>query len=63
MSEPSKPSNLRIRLDTIAQLFKSLGRTGRWWLVPLFSVLSVLGLILAGMQAVEFIVPFIYVVF
>jgi len=63
VSDKGKPSNLSMRLGTIGQLFKSLGQHQRWWLMPLVLVLAVGGLVLSGMTAVEFIVPFIYVMF
>jgi hypothetical protein len=63
VSDKSKPSGIAMRLGTIGQLFKSLGTHQRWFLMPLVVVLAVAGLVLSGMTAVEFIVPFIYVVF
>ena len=43
-------------------LFRMLGASKRWWLAPLLIVLVVLGLALAGLQAVSYLSPFIYAV-
>ena len=63
MSEKEKPSNMSIRMGTIRQIFKMLGRTRRWWMVPMLVILVLLGLALSGLQAVQYVAPFIYAVF
>jgi hypothetical protein len=40
-----------------------LSRSGRWWLMPMMAVLVLLGLALVGLQAIQYVAPFIYAVF
>lgn len=54
---------MSIRMGTIGQIFKMLGRTRRWWMAPMLVILVLLGLALSGLQAVQYVAPFIYAVF
>ena len=63
MAEDNKPSNMAIRMGTIRQVFKMLSRSKRWWMVPMITILVLLGLALSGLQAVQYVAPFIYAVF
>lgn len=54
---------MAIRMGTIRQIFKMLARTKRWWMVPMLVILVLLGLALSGLQAVQYVAPFIYAVF
>lgn len=63
MSEDKKPSNMAIRMGTIGQVYKMLSRSKRWWMVPMLTILVLLGLALSGLQAVQYVAPFIYAVF
>ena len=63
MAEDNKPSNMAIRMGTIRQVFKMLARSKRWWMVPMITILVLLGLALSGLQAVQYVAPFIYAVF
>ena len=63
MSEKTRPSSLAIRFGTISQIFQMLGRTRRWWMVPMLVILVLVGLALSGLQAVQYVAPFIYAVF
>jgi predicted alpha/beta hydrolase len=58
-----QPSNLALRFGTIAQIFGMLKRTRRWWMVPMLTIMVLLGLALSGLQAVQYVAPFIYAVF
>ena len=53
---------LAMRFAVLRDLFRMLGASRRWWLAPLLIVLVVLGLALAGLQAVSYLSPFIYAV-
>jgi hypothetical protein len=53
---------LAMRIAVIRDLFRMLGASRRWWLAPLLTLLVVLGLALAGLQAVQYLSPFIYAV-
>ena len=63
MSTKPKPSSISIRLGTVGQIFKMLGRSKRWWMLPMIVILVLLGLALSGLQAVQYVAPFIYAVF
>lgn len=67
MGTPPQPlttaSSWQLRLRTLAELGRTLTRTGRWWTLPLFVVLGLLGFVLTGLQAVPYVAPFIYAVF
>ncbi len=55
--------NVALRLGTIGEIWRMTRRTTRWWLAPMFVLLAVLGLALAGLQAIPYVAPFIYAVF
>jgi hypothetical protein len=40
-----------------------LRRNGRWWAIPAVMLVVLLGLVLAGLQAIPYVAPFIYTVF
>ncbi len=63
MSEKPRPSSLSLRFGTIGQIFSMLGRTRRWWMVPMLVIMVLVGLALSGLQAVQYVAPFIYAVF
>ena len=52
-----------MRLGTAGQLLGMLSRGGRWWMVPLTAVLLLLGIVLVAIQSVQYVAPFIYLVF
>ena len=54
---------MAIRMGTIRQIFKMQKRTRRWWMIPMLTILVLLGLALSGLQAVQYVAPFIYAVF
>ncbi|MCB9779636.1 MAG: hypothetical protein H6742_13815 [Alphaproteobacteria bacterium] len=57
---PGRVEDVGMRLGTLGQLLRLFGRGKRPWLLPLVLLLSVLGLVLAGLQAVQYVAPFIY---
>ena len=63
MSEKNSPSNFAIRMGTVRQIFMMLKRTRRWWMIPMLVIMVLLGLALSGLQAVQYVAPFIYAVF
>ena len=54
---------MSIRMGTVRQIFRMLGRTRRWWMIPMLVIMVLLGLALSGLQAVQYVAPFIYAVF
>jgi hypothetical protein len=63
VSQKAPPSSLSLRLGTIGQIFSMLRRTRRWWMVPMLAIMVLVGLALSGLQAVQYVAPFIYAVF
>ena len=63
MPDENNPSNLSLRMGTIGQVYKMLKRSKRWWMLPMVPILVLLGLALSGLQAVQYVAPFIYAVF
>jgi hypothetical protein len=52
-----------MRFGTIGELMAMLVRGGRWWMVPMVSVFVLVGLVLVFLQSVQYVAPFIYMVF
>ena len=52
----------RSRVGTIAELAGFLFRNGRWWLLPMVVVFLLSGVLLAVVQALEYVAPFVYTV-
>ena len=51
------------RFGTIGELILMLVRGGRWWMVPMVVVLTLVGLALVLLQSMQYVAPFIYMVF
>ncbi len=51
------------RFRTVGELFQMLRGSGRWWAVPVFTIIILLSLVLAGLQAIPYVAPFIYTIF
>ncbi len=63
---PSKPGWLEawlLRLGTVGELLALLVRGGRWWMLPLVLVLVSLAVALVMLQGMQYVAPFIYMVF
>lgn len=58
-----RSSRIALRFRTVVEMLAMLRATGRWWLTPLFGSLLLLGLALAGLQAIPYVAPFIYSLF
>lgn len=52
-----------LRFGTIGELLAMLAAGGRWWMVPLVLVFAAVGLVLVFLQSVQYVAPFIYMVF
>lgn len=66
MSEPQSPGMVErwsLRLSTLRELLQMLSRHKRYWMIPMVVVFGLLGLVLSGLQAIEYVAPFIYAVF
>jgi hypothetical protein len=44
-------------------LIRMFHENGRWWLIPFVFVLFGAALLLAGIQAIEYVAPFVYSIF
>jgi len=61
--ESTRLESVFLRFGTIGELLVMLARGGRWWMLPMVSVLTVVGLLLVFLQSVQYVAPFIYAVF
>lgn len=50
------------RFRVVAAVFRRFSGSGRWWMLPMLGVLLLLGMVLAGLSAVQYVAPFIYAV-
>ena len=48
---------------TAGELFLYLGKRKRGWLIPLIVLLLLLGVVLAVVQAAQYVAPFVYTIF
>ena len=55
-------NSLSERFRTVSELFHMLSANGRWWAMPFFAIVIVLGLVLGLLQAIPYIAPFIYTI-
>ena len=53
----------RSRLAPLIDLATLLVRGGRWWLVPFVAVIALAAVLLAAVQVVEYVAPFVYTLF
>lgn len=58
-----KKGGLAMRMGTISQIFSMTKSNERPWLMPMMVLLALLGLVLSGLQAIEYVAPFIYAIF
>lgn len=58
-----RPSGLALRLGTLSQALHMLRANDRRWLLPMMVLLLLLGMILSGLQAIQYLAPFIYAIF
>lgn len=60
---PTRTESILMRFGTVGELLMLVSAGGRWWMLPLVLALVVLGIGLVALQSVEYIAPFIYMVF
>jgi hypothetical protein len=60
---PGRLESMLLRLGTVGELCALLVRGGRWWMVPLVLVLVLAGVALLLLQSMQYVAPFIYMVF
>ena len=60
---PSRMESFLMRMGTAGELLSMFVRGGRWWMLPLLLIFLLLGLILVLLQSVQYVAPFIYMVF
>jgi hypothetical protein len=53
---------LLARFRVIQALTQSFARSEHWWMLPMVFILVLLGLVLAGLQTLHYVAPFIYAV-
>ena len=59
----SRPSSLVLRAQTLLSLFRFLKENGKWWLIPMVTLLMATAFLLAAVQAIEYAAPFVYTIF
>lgn len=52
-----------LRFGTAGALLAMLSRGRRPWMLPMALILLILGVIMVGLQSVQYVAPFIYMVF
>jgi hypothetical protein len=60
---PGRMESFLMRMGTAGELLSMFVRGGRWWMLPLLLIFLLLGLILVLLQSVQYVAPFIYMVF
>jgi hypothetical protein len=60
---PSRMESFLMRMGTAGELLSLFVRGGRWWMLPLLLIFLLIGLILVLLQSVQYVAPFIYMVF
>jgi len=60
---PSRLETFLLGLGTVGELMALVVRGGRWWMLPLILVLVSLAGVMLALQAVQYVAPFIYMVF
>ena len=66
MNEPYAPGRMEaflLRLGTAGELVALVLRGRRWWMLPLVALLVAMGLVLVFLQSIQYVAPFIYMVF
>jgi hypothetical protein len=53
----------RARLSTLRDLSRHFSGTGRWWLMPMVSILLIAALLLIVIGIIEYAAPFVYTLF
>lgn len=61
--EAGRIESILMRFGTVGELLMLVAAGGRWWMLPLVLLLVVLGIGLVLLQSVEYLAPFIYMVF
>lgn len=60
---PGRLETFLLGLGTVGELMALVVRGGRWWMLPLILVLVSLAGVMLALQAVQYVAPFIYMVF
>ncbi len=67
--EPAAPTKLGpldtllLRLGVIGEMLRLFASGKRWWMAPLVLLLGIVGLVLALLNSLEVVAPFIYMAF
>jgi hypothetical protein len=61
--KPGRLENALLRMGTAGELLALFIRGGRWWMLPLVVLLLVVSVGLLVLQSVQYVAPFIYIVF
>lgn len=61
--QPGRMESALLRLGTAGELLALIFRGGRIWMLPMVLVLILVGLALVFTQSIQYIAPFVYMVF
>lgn len=59
----SRLQRWKLRVAVLLELFRSLIRGGRLWLVPMLVIFLLAGVLLGVVQVIEYVAPFVYTMF
>jgi hypothetical protein len=60
---PGRLESALLRLGTAGQLLALFARGGRWWMLPVLALFLLVGVVLVFLQSIQYVAPFIYMVF
>ena len=60
---PGRLERLLLRLGTAGELLALFWRGGRWWMTPVVVILLGAAGLLLFLQSVQYVAPFVYMVF
>ena len=61
--QPTREESMLLRLGTAGELLAMMLRGGRWWMLPATLVLLAFAAVLLVLQSIQYVAPFVYMVF
>ncbi len=61
--QPTRVESMLLRLGTAGELLAMMLRGGRWWMLPATLVLLAFAAVLLVLQSIQYVAPFVYMVF
>ena len=60
---PGKLETFFLRFGTAGALLAMVARGKRWWMLPLVGVFLLVAIVLLVLQSIQYVAPFVYMVF